>query len=117
MSYVSRAEALVFAARNGWGDDKKKTLEDMLASCTEVPVDHPAVLDAYAECHLRLRQQKKSANIMGPHDKWIAATARVAGAPLLSTDKDFNHLQGWIDFEYIDAPNIPKNWQPPASQI
>jgi len=40
---------------------------------------------------------------MGENDIWIAATAKVTGAVLLTTDKDFDHLHGkyltriWID--------------------
>jgi predicted nucleic acid-binding protein len=33
-----------------------------------------------------------SAIIMGKNDIWIAATAKVADATLLSIDNDFNHL-------------------------
>jgi len=29
---------------------------------------------------------------MGKNDLWIAATAHVTGATLLTTDKDFDHL-------------------------
>lgn len=29
---------------------------------------------------------------MGDNDLWIAATAKVTGALLLTTDKDFDHL-------------------------
>ena len=40
---------------------------------------------------------------MGKNDIWIAATAVSSGLPLLTTDKDFNFLNGnliqvlWID--------------------
>ncbi len=40
---------------------------------------------------------------MGKNDLWIAATANATGALLLTTDKDFDHLDGaflnrvWID--------------------
>ena len=40
---------------------------------------------------------------MGKNDLWIAATASVTGATLLTTDKDFDHLESafltriWID--------------------
>ncbi len=35
-----------------------------------------------------------SARNMGKNDIWIAATASVLDATLLTTDKDFNHLDG-----------------------
>ena len=40
---------------------------------------------------------------MGKNDLWIAATAMATGATLLTTDKDFDHLdptfltRDWID--------------------
>ena len=44
---------------------------------------------------------------MGAHDMWIAATARVKGATLLTTDKDFDHLSlGYISRDWID-PTTP----------
>ena len=40
---------------------------------------------------------------MGKNDLWIAATAAVTGAKLLSADNDFDHLNGtFLDFEKID---------------
>ena len=40
---------------------------------------------------------------MGKNDIWIAATASVFNLKLVSTDKDFNHL----DEEYLDLLYIP----------
>lgn len=40
---------------------------------------------------------------MGKNDVWIAATARITGTTLLTTDKDFDPLQGvWLDREWVD---------------
>jgi tRNA(fMet)-specific endonuclease VapC len=40
---------------------------------------------------------------MGKNDLWIAATARVLGLTLLTTDKDFDHLHPtWVDREWVD---------------
>lgn len=39
---------------------------------------------------------------MGKNDIWIAATASVFNLRLITTDKDFDHLDGvYIDLEYI----------------
>ncbi len=40
---------------------------------------------------------------MGKNDLWIAATASVLGARLLTTDNDFEHLKG----KYLDLEVIP----------
>ena len=46
---------------------------------------------------------------MGKNDLWIAATSSVYDLILLTTDKDFNHLDGeFLDLEYIDL-EILKN--------
>jgi tRNA(fMet)-specific endonuclease VapC len=40
---------------------------------------------------------------MGKNDLWIAATASVLKARLLTTDHDFDHLDGiFLDVLYID---------------
>ena len=40
---------------------------------------------------------------MGKNDLWIAATAQVSGATLLTTDMDFDHLDGvLLEREWID---------------
>lgn len=45
---------------------------------------------------------------MGQNDMWIAATAKATGATLLTTDRDFDHLQGehirrvWLDPDSAD---------------
>ena len=40
---------------------------------------------------------------MSKNDLWIAATAHVSQAALLSTDKDFAHLDKiWFDFRKVD---------------
>lgn len=44
---------------------------------------------------------------MGDNDLWIAATASVTNTPLITTDKDFEHLNGvfleliWIDIRVL----------------
>ncbi|MCY7311131.1 MAG: hypothetical protein LH619_10160, partial [Chitinophagaceae bacterium] len=56
-----------------------------------------AEIDAYSKNKLPNKPQGKSIKT-GKNDLWIAATANVAGATLLTTDNDFNHL----DKTYID---------------
>lgn len=42
---------------------------------------------------------------MGKNDLWIAATAHVLGAHVLTTDKDFDHLAPhFLSYSWID-PN------------
>ena len=43
---------------------------------------------------------------MGKNDVWIAATAHVTGARLLTTDRDFDHL---------DPTFLGRDWVDPAA--
>jgi predicted nucleic acid-binding protein len=44
---------------------------------------------------------------MGKNDLWIAATATVFQATLLTTDKDFNHLHNvFFKVEYIHPKSM-----------
>ena len=51
-----------------------------------------------------------SSRPMGKNDAWIAATANVSKMVLITTDKDFDHLDGtflnriWIDPKTPTAP-------------
>lgn len=46
---------------------------------------------------------------MGENDLWIAATAATYRLPLITTDRDFEHLNGvFLDVIYIDMEEILK---------
>ncbi len=48
---------------------------------------------------------RRHGRVMGKNDVWIAATARVTEATILTTDKDFDHLHPHlITREYVN-PN------------
>ena len=45
---------------------------------------------------------------MGKNDIWIAATAALLGAQLVTVDRDFDHLHGiFFDVIYIDQKLTP----------
>ena len=48
---------------------------------------------------------------MGKNDLWIAATAHVTGGTLLTTDKDFDHLDG----KFITRAWIAPSAEPQSS--
>jgi tRNA(fMet)-specific endonuclease VapC len=54
---------------------------------------------------LRQKPIEGSAKNMGKNDLWIAATASVTKAILVTSDKDFTHLDG----VYFDIYNPLKN--------
>ena len=100
VSFVSEAEARSLATYRNWGEPALGQLSFVMGSLRIVPIDAPGILDAYIEIDGFSRRQGIK---MGKNDLWIAATARVSGATLLTTDMDFDHLDGillkreWID--------------------
>ena len=61
---------------------------------TESIIKRYAEIDAYSQGNLTDRPLATSARNMGKNDLWIAATASVYEARLLTLDKDFAHLNG-----------------------
>lgn len=102
VSYVSEAEARAFAEFRGWGQPALKQLSFLFSVFRIVPMDSPALLPAYIEIDVYSRRQGIK---MGKNDLWIAATARVTGATILTTDQDFDHLNGTLlQRDYIQLP-------------
>ncbi len=102
VSVVTVGEMRALAARRKWGETKRQSVNDLLAQCQVIWIDTDEILDAYAELNVFSIETGRP---MGDNDLWIAATARVTGATLLTTDKDFDHLYpNYILLEWID-PN------------
>lgn len=57
-------------------------------------IESYAEIDAYSQNKLPGRPLPLTARNMGKNDLWIAATTSVLGATLLTTDTDFEHLNG-----------------------
>ena len=68
---------LGWAISLAWGEKKQADLKQLLEEMTWLDINHPDVLDAYAE----LDDWSERANRkIGKNDLWIAATAKVTGA-------------------------------------
>jgi len=97
---VTVGEMLALARKFGWGTTKLDKLRRMLDQLVWIDISNPQLLDAYAEID---QFSETKGRKMGKNDIWIAATAQVTGIPLLTTDPDFDHLEGihltriWID--------------------
>ncbi|TXD34236.1 type II toxin-antitoxin system VapC family toxin [Lujinxingia vulgaris] len=103
ISIVTHGEVRVLASRNGWGAAKLAALDQALNNLVTVDIHQPAVLDAYVEIDLYSQRHPTGARNMGKNDLWIAACARAANAVLLTTDKDFDHLDpALLKVKYID---------------
>lgn len=103
VSVVTIGEIQVLAQRNGWGEKKVEQLNALLEQAffvVDVSFGAPELLDAYVEidCFSKGRS-------MGKNDLWIAATAKVTDATLVTTDGDFDHLGN----AYFPLVKIPTN--------
>lgn len=88
LSAVTVGEALAFAARRGWGTNNTQKLRDQLARCVVVGLDGD-LFDRYADIDAWTKKQGRS---LSDNDVWIAATAAMLNATLVTTDKDFAAL-------------------------
>lgn len=100
ISIVTVAEIQVLAYRNRWGKDKIATLDRLLKRLPIIDVRYQNLVDAYIDIELYslnihpARKREGSAIKMGKNDIWIAATAHITNAHLVSSDSDFKHLDG-----------------------
>ena len=68
----------------------------------DVLINRYAEIDAYSQNLLLGKPLGKTPRNMGKNDIWIAATASVAQAVLLTTDHDFDHLhQSFLDLQRL----------------
>lgn len=75
-----------------------QTLENGLDDFALIPIrskdiiERYAEIDAYSQGKLTGKPLNMTSRNMGKNDLWIAATASITGAILLTTDPDFDHL-------------------------
>lgn len=104
VSYVSEAEARAFATYRAWGEAALTQLSFLFSVFRVVPMDSPDLLPAYIEIDVYSRRKGIK---MGKNDLWIAATAKVTGATVLTTDQDFDHLSGvFLARDYVSLSAI-----------
>ncbi len=109
ISYVSSAEVKSFAIQNECGILKQAKLQALLDSFVIVELQGSEILDAYVAIDTFSQGKNKAipsklSQNMGKNDLWIAATAYVLELTLITTDKDFDHLDGI----FLDVSFIPK---------
>ncbi|MEN9611335.1 MAG: tRNA(fMet)-specific endonuclease VapC [Bacteroidota bacterium] len=109
LSAVSVGEIYSLALRNRWGEVRLNQLLRFLQKFTTVPVtDDPTFIEIYAEIdvfsqsHHPTLPLTTTARKMGKNDLWIATTAALFNATLITTDQDFTHLKDvFIDLETL----------------
>tara|TARA_B100000508_G_C11456760_1_gene277108 strand:- start:129 stop:587 length:459 start_codon:yes stop_codon:yes gene_type:complete len=105
VSVVTKAELESFIIQNNWSKPKIDRLNKILEEITYIDIanaDHLLIdsytgIDAFSKRKIKDRNGNLlsgSARKMGKNDLWIAATAFALDVPLMTTDGDFDHLNG-----------------------
>ncbi len=101
ISIVSEAEIRALAVRRQWGARRTDYLNRFLSRLVILPVDGAGLINAYVQADVFTESIGRP--VGSKNDLWIAATAHVTGATLLTTDRDFDPfppsflLREWID--------------------
>ena len=89
ISVVTVGELHSLARQLSWGQKRIDALDVLLRNVVVVDINNGPVLSRYAELDVWSRSRGRR---MGKNDLWIAATASVTGATLMTLDGDFDHL-------------------------
>jgi len=111
ISSITRVELMGMAYRLGWGAQKIDNLDKLLKRIPEIGINEKLIEDKYIEIdayrenkhHSKKLPNGTSAFKIGDHDTWIAATASVIEAKLITSDKDFDKIDG-VFIERIFVP-------------
>jgi predicted nucleic acid-binding protein len=93
-----------------WGPKKIAAVTALLDNLVVQDINAPEILAAYGEIDHASRECGRA---MGKNDVWIAATAKVTGATLLTTDRDFDHLSATNPLHTPGLPAINVIWIDP----
>jgi predicted nucleic acid-binding protein len=111
VSVVSLGEMYSLSYSLKWGQQKQESLKRLLNSIPAVDINHSSIINCFAEIDA-YRQGKhpskplpqgESARAIGDNDLWIASTASILKATLLTLDKDFLLFNDvFLDVIYFD---------------
>jgi tRNA(fMet)-specific endonuclease VapC len=105
ISAVTIGEMLSLARQFDWGETRTQRLRELLLRFIAVPLEYAGLFDAYAELDDWSHRRGRA---IGKNDLWIAATAHVTGALLLTTD---------LDFDALHPDHLMREWIDPASRL
>jgi predicted nucleic acid-binding protein len=105
ISVVTKAEIESFVLQNNWGKKKIEKLQKLLDDFTVIDINQndKILLDEYSKIDAYSKRKandksgntlKGSAKKMGKNDLWIASTTSALDIQLITTDGDFDHLNG-----------------------
>jgi tRNA(fMet)-specific endonuclease VapC len=108
-SSISIGELKSIAKRNNWGNKRIENMINLINYFLISDINVEGILEKYAEIDafsqdkLTHRKSNFSARNMGKNDVWIAATASFLQVPLITMDKDFQHLENeFIALRIVD---------------
>ncbi len=100
VSVVAMAELSLFAARREWGSKRLDWLEDLYRRTNVIPIAPGPLTEEFIRLHY---EQEKKGLKLGKHDTWIAATAKIYDATLVTLDSDFSNLPtNYVAINWID---------------
>ncbi len=100
ISVVTEGELRSLINQWKWGKRKTSQARFLVQYFSRVPVAREDVFEAYAVLDA---YSETVGHSMGKNDAWIAAAANVMDATLVTTDKDFDHLQpDFLNLDWID---------------
>jgi tRNA(fMet)-specific endonuclease VapC len=100
LSVVTAGELRSLALQFNWQAEKIDQMEFYLGYLKRVSIDDSEIIQAYAVIDA---YRQRTGRPLGENDGWIAATASVTGARLLTTDRDFDRLDPlFLSHDWID---------------
>jgi tRNA(fMet)-specific endonuclease VapC len=101
ISVVTMGELLSFGIQKNWGQVKLQSLKTLFSKLVVLDINSndDKLLETYAEIDSYSKNKLPHNTLgrsitMGKNDLWIASTAKVANAILLTIDGDFDHVNG-----------------------
>ena len=101
LSSVVEGEVLGFALWRNWGPARMRGLSALFDRLARVDTRHAEIVRAYAELFAIGRRSGKPC---GQNDLWIAATAKLTNAVVLTCDRDFD----WLHPEHVEVCYVPE---------
>ena len=109
ISVVSIGEIKSIAKQNKWGEKRVRRLIEILSQFliadinVEDIIESYSEIDTYSQGKLEGKATSFTSRNMGKNDLWIAATASTLNLELITTDKDFDHLnEDYLQLKRID---------------
>ncbi|MGB1241169.1 MAG: type II toxin-antitoxin system VapC family toxin [Chitinophagales bacterium] len=109
ISVITLGELNSLAKQFKYGEKRKKRLNKLVEGVFKIDINFKDIIerygeiDAFSQGKLDEKPLELSARNMGKNDLWIAATSSIYDMVLITTDKDFEHLDGeYLKLEYIN---------------